>query len=130
DFSTRHAQRSPWHRHEQRKTDPLDGPTVPGKGHTSRRLTAWPPVTWGHRVGWRPPHARGDRRPRSPAQPGRPFPSLPGPPSHKQADLLQPLLVPSDGAAMTLFSVNPWVNDARHEGPRCLERAGPETNLF
>ena len=51
-------------------------------------------------------------------------------PSVKQTDLLQPLLVPFDAAAMTLFSVTPWVNDARHEGPRCLERAGPETNLF
>jgi putative SOS response-associated peptidase YedK len=51
-------------------------------------------------------------------------------PSVQQVDLLQPLLAPFDPAAMTLFSVNPWVNDARHEGPRCLERAGPEASLF
>jgi putative SOS response-associated peptidase YedK len=51
-------------------------------------------------------------------------------PNVQQIDLLQPLLVPFDAAALTLFSVNPWVNDARHEGPRCLERVDPESNLF
>jgi putative SOS response-associated peptidase YedK len=51
-------------------------------------------------------------------------------PSVQQPDLLQPLLAPFDQAAMTLFPVNPWVNDARHEGPRCLERVDPDASLF
>jgi len=61
DLSTRQAQRSRRRGHEQRTTDPLDGPR---KRHTSRRLTAWPPATWSRGAAWRPSHARGDRRPR------------------------------------------------------------------
>src|SRR5262249_7107116 len=57
--------------------------TVPGKRQTSRRLTAWPPATWSRGAGWRPTHAGGDRRPRSPARPCRPFPSLPARPPHR-----------------------------------------------
>ena len=51
-------------------------------------------------------------------------------PSLHQVDVLQPMLVPFDATALTVFSVNPWVNDARHEGPRCLERIDPEASLF
>jgi putative SOS response-associated peptidase YedK len=28
-------------------------------------------------------------------------------------------------AALLAVAVGPWVNDARHEGPRCVEPAGP-----
>ncbi|HKB40742.1 MAG TPA: SOS response-associated peptidase [Gemmataceae bacterium] len=51
-------------------------------------------------------------------------------PSLHQVDVLQPMLVPFDATALTLFPVNPWVNDAQHEGPRCLERIDPEPSLF
>ena len=47
-----------------------------------------------------------------------------------RADLLQPLLIPFEAERLAIFPVSPWVNNARHEGPRCLERIEPEPNLF
>jgi putative SOS response-associated peptidase YedK len=40
------------------------------------------------------------------------------------APSLHALLVPYPAEKMEAFPVNPWVNDPRHEGPRCLEPAG------
>ncbi len=37
-----------------------------------------------------------------------------------RADVLRPLLTPFDAGALTLTAVTSWVNDARHDGPRCL----------
>ena len=31
---------------------------------------------------------------------------------------------------MTGVAVNPWVNDARHEGPQCIEPADEQRSLF
>jgi putative SOS response-associated peptidase YedK len=37
---------------------------------------------------------------------------------------LRALLVPCPGERMEAFAVNPWVGNARNQGPRCLEPAG------
>jgi putative SOS response-associated peptidase YedK len=37
---------------------------------------------------------------------------------------LHALLVPDPGERMEAFPVNPWVSNAKHEGPRCVEPAG------
>src|SRR5262249_14678945 len=63
--------------------------TVPGQRHPSRLLTAWPPATWSRGAGRRPTHARGNRRPRLPAGPGRQLTPLPARP---------PLLAPVHAA--------------------------------
>lgn len=44
--------------------------------------------------------------------------------------LLQPLMIPFEAERLAVFPVSAWVNNARHEGPRCLERVDPEPNLF
>jgi hypothetical protein len=31
---------------------------------------------------------------------------------------------------MTAVEVNPWVNDARHEGPQCIEPSADQPQLF
>jgi hypothetical protein len=36
---------------------------------------------------------------------------------------LHALLVPYPAEKMEAFPVNPWVNNSKHEGPRCLEPA-------
>ncbi len=33
---------------------------------------------------------------------------------------------PYSAEAMTATAVDPWVNDARHEGARCVERAADD----
>ena len=45
-------------------------------------------------------------------------------PAVGKADVLQRLLRPLDAGAMMLFPVGDWVNNARHEGPQCLEPRG------
>jgi putative SOS response-associated peptidase YedK len=40
------------------------------------------------------------------------------------ADSLRALFVPFASDRMEAFPVNPWVSNARNEGPRCLEPAG------
>ena len=37
---------------------------------------------------------------------------------------------PFPAEAMTAMAVNPWVNDARHEGPLCVEPVVIERSLF
>jgi putative SOS response-associated peptidase YedK len=39
------------------------------------------------------------------------------------ADVLRSLFVPFASERMEAFSVNPWVSNPKHEGPRCLEPA-------
>ena len=52
-------------------------------------------------------------------------------PSASQSDKLRSLLLPYPAEAMTLFPVGNWVNNARHEGPQCLEpRIDPGPLLF
>ena len=51
-------------------------------------------------------------------------------PNVQQPEVLQPLLVPCDPTALTLSPVNPWLNNARHEGPRCLESVPQEPGLY
>src|SRR5215831_16035603 len=70
--------------------------TVPGQRQTSRLLTAWPPATWSGGAGWRPSHARGDRRPGLPARPCRPVAPLPARPPH-----LAPVHAARPGAAVS-----------------------------
>src|SRR6516225_871216 len=36
-------------------------------------------------------------------------------------DLLRPLFVPFGSAELEAYPVGPWVSNAKHEGPRCLE---------
>jgi putative SOS response-associated peptidase YedK len=48
----------------------------------------------------------------------------------KRAEVLRPLLCPFDPSALDLFPVSTYVNDARHEGPRCLEGLVAEPTLF
>jgi putative SOS response-associated peptidase YedK len=38
-------------------------------------------------------------------------------------DLLRPLFVPFGSAELEAYPVGPWVSNAKHEGPRCLEPA-------
>ncbi len=40
------------------------------------------------------------------------------------------VLRPLPGEALVARPVSPWVNDARHEGPRCIEPVGPVGALF
>jgi putative SOS response-associated peptidase YedK len=40
------------------------------------------------------------------------------------------LLRPYPAEAMTATAVNPWVNDARHDGPQCIEPAADQPELF
>src|SRR5208337_1215267 len=40
-------------------------------------------------------------------------------PSVRKPELVQPLLRPYRSEAMTAYPVSPWVNDARHDDPRC-----------
>ena len=51
-------------------------------------------------------------------------------PHVSRAELLQPLMISFDAQKLAVFPVSPWVNDARQEGPRCLERVEPESGLF
>jgi len=51
-------------------------------------------------------------------------------PTVSQVDVLRPMLAPLEAERLALHPVSPWVNDARHEGPRCLERIEPEPTLF
>jgi putative SOS response-associated peptidase YedK len=46
------------------------------------------------------------------------------PSGEKDRDLQ--LLRPYPAQAMTAMAVNPWVNDAKHEGPLCIEPAASE----
>ena len=39
------------------------------------------------------------------------------------ADALRALFVPFASDRMEAFPVNPWVSNAKHAGPRCLEPA-------
>jgi putative SOS response-associated peptidase YedK len=40
------------------------------------------------------------------------------------------LLRPFPANPMTAVEVNPFVNDARHEGPQCVEPAADQPELF
>ena len=40
------------------------------------------------------------------------------------------LLRPYSAEAMTAAAANPWVNDARHEGPKCIESEEGQPSLF
>jgi hypothetical protein len=40
------------------------------------------------------------------------------------------LLRPYPAGAMMATAVNPWVNDARHEAPQCIEPAADQPELF
>ena len=52
-------------------------------------------------------------------------------PQLTSADRLKPLLMPYRAEEMTLLLVSEWVNNARHEGPQCLEpRAESQPLLF
>jgi putative SOS response-associated peptidase YedK len=42
-------------------------------------------------------------------------------PRAQQPGQLRPLLRPYPAEEMAAYPVRPWVNDPRHEGPRCLE---------
>jgi putative SOS response-associated peptidase YedK len=44
--------------------------------------------------------------------------------------VLEALLVPVPDDRLVVTAVGPWVNSARHEGPRCLEPAAPQASLF
>jgi putative SOS response-associated peptidase YedK len=46
-------------------------------------------------------------------------------PAAKPPEELLSLLRPLAGEELVSRPVNPWVNDARHEGPRCVEPVGP-----
>jgi len=50
------------------------------------------------------------------------------PSGEKERDLQ--LLRPYPADAMTAAEANPWVNDARHEGPQCIEPPEREPSLF
>jgi putative SOS response-associated peptidase YedK len=51
---------------------------------------------------------------------------------HSVSDLrpIEELLQPFTGEPLILTPVNPWVNSARHEDPRCLEPAATQGTLF
>ena len=42
-------------------------------------------------------------------------------PGAQEPGRLRPLLRPYPAEGMAACPVGPWVNDPRHEGPRCLE---------
>jgi putative SOS response-associated peptidase YedK len=50
------------------------------------------------------------------------------PSGEKERDLQ--LLRPCPAEAMTAAAANPYVNDARHEGPQCIEPTGGPPSLF
>jgi putative SOS response-associated peptidase YedK len=50
------------------------------------------------------------------------------PSGEKERDLQ--LFRPYPTEAMTAAAANPWVNDARHEGPKCLEPPDDQPSLF
>src|SRR5262249_24325889 len=111
EFGTRHAQRSPWQGHEQRQTDPLDGPRTTPDVSKVDRLAA------GNLEPRRGPATDSRRRRSPPSFASAALPTIP-----LTARTAPP---PRSCSRCTTLNASSAASEARFRSPSSGEPAGP-----